>query len=237
MNTIKLSSRLQAVAELVKPEARVVDVGTDHGHIPVWLIQNEVSPYVYASDIAQGPLSRSRASAEKYGVDGKISFYLCDGLDLCRAEDVDTVIIAGMGGETAVNILKRAPWTREKEVILQPMSKLEVLRMWLYENGYAITREQLVRDSGVIYTIIKTSAGRPSDFPTGAELLVGREAVPRELHLELIKEQVKKISRAIDGMKSADNACTEMAGRLGEMQSVLRGLNLMLEGEGNGKNL
>ena len=228
MEIIKLSPRLLAIAGMVEQGDRVIDVGTDHGFIPVWLVQNGVSPRVYASDIVPGPLARARETSRTYGLEDKIEFYLCDGLAACRESDVDAVIIAGMGGEAIAGILERAHWTRGKKLILQPMSKHEALRGWLYGNGYKITGERLVRDSGIVYSIIPAVGGSVEREPTDAELLVGRDALPRELYEEYIRIQIEKIGRAADSIRSG-TAGDEGLARLDGMLSVRKGLRKLLE--------
>ena len=228
MDTIKLSPRLIAIAGLVDGGDRVVDVGTDHGFIPAWLVRNGISPRVYASDIVPGPLARARETARTYGLEDIIEFRLCDGLDACSDNDVDAVIIAGMGGEAIAGILERASWTRGKKLILQPMSKHETLRGWLYENGYKITGERLVRDAGIIYSIISAAGGSEEREPTDAELLAGKNALPRELYEEYVRIQIEKMSRAADSIRSGA-ARGEGLVRLEGMLSILEGLKKLLE--------
>ena len=109
MERIRLTPRLQAAAGFVRPGDRVADVGTDHGYLPVWLRQENVSPRVIASDIRPGPLASARASARRWEVEG-IDFRLCPGLRDIRSEEADTVVIAGMSGETMIGILAACAW-------------------------------------------------------------------------------------------------------------------------------
>ena len=112
METIRLSNRLQAVASWIAPCGTVADVGTDHGYLPVWLLQTHTAQRVIASDIHAGPLDRARRSAAEYSLENAIRFELCDGLQFAGADAADTVVIAGMGGETIITVLDAAPWTR-----------------------------------------------------------------------------------------------------------------------------
>ena len=127
MRPIELTPRLQAVAGLVPRGARLADVGTDHAYLPASLLQQGVIDTAVAADLRPGPLDRARATAERYGLTEQISFRLCDGLSGILPEEADTVVIAGMGGETIAAILSAAPWVREegKRLILQPMSAQE----------------------------------------------------------------------------------------------------------------
>lgn len=171
--SIKLSKRLQAVADAVPQNARVIDVGTDHAMIPVWLTQTERVAHAWASDIRPGPLESARRLIADTDCGNRISVRLTNGLAGFGPGDGDTVIIAGMGGETMINILREAPWTKENTLlILEPQSKQALLRSFLLENGYAIRRESLVEDAGRIYPIILANGG--SDTPhTPVELHIG----------------------------------------------------------------
>ena len=102
---LQLQPRLQLLADMVPFNSRLADVGTDHGYLPVWLLQQGRIPFAIASDINPDPLEHARQSAQEYGVDG-IDFRLCGGLDGIKPEEVDTIVIAGMGSNTIVGILK-----------------------------------------------------------------------------------------------------------------------------------
>jgi tRNA (adenine22-N1)-methyltransferase len=155
MKKIKLAKRLQALADCVPAGTAVADIGTDHGYIPIYLIQNRITDYVIASDIRPGPLTSARRSAEAYGVLDRIEFVQADGLTGITPGDVQTVLISGMGGETIRDILLAAVWTkRGVHLILQPQSKYALLCKWLGENGYVLVGGRLVQDDGRIYQIM-----------------------------------------------------------------------------------
>ena len=109
--------------------------------------------------IYTSPLQRARATAERWGLTERMDLRLGSGLDVLAPGEADTVVIAGMGGDTLVDILAAAPWCRETALLLQPMSRAEVLRPWLAANGFAIRRERLVQDRGVLYPILDVSGG------------------------------------------------------------------------------
>ena len=171
---IHLSPRLAAVAKLVPAEARPIDVGTDHAMVPVWLIQSGRCEQVLATDIRSGPLKSARALLMKTGTADCILLTQTDGLHGIGPADGDTVILAGMGGETMIAILAAAPWTKEKGtlLILEPQSKKADLRRWLRDNGYGVLSEQLVRDAGRIYPILTARRGESRSY-TEAELHLG----------------------------------------------------------------
>ena len=110
---LQLQPRLQCIASLVPKGARLADIGTDHGYLPVYLLQEGTIGHAIVSDINALPLAHARATAAEYGVTEKLDFRLCPGLAKLRPEECDTVAIAGMGGETILGILEAAPWTRD----------------------------------------------------------------------------------------------------------------------------
>jgi len=170
---IKLSKRLKAIVDEIPYGAAVIDVGTDHGLIPVFLALNSRASAVAASDIHPDPLQKAVILAEEKEVSDKIRFSVCDGLAAFTSADADCVVIAGMGGEVMVHILSEAPWTRDNTIlILQPQTKADALRFWLTQNGYRILREKLVEDAGRIYPVLVSCGGKSLPY-SEIECLLG----------------------------------------------------------------
>ncbi|MCD8088119.1 MAG: Nif3-like dinuclear metal center hexameric protein [Oscillospiraceae bacterium] len=168
-----LSPRLEAVAQAVPPGACVIDVGTDHARLPVWLVQMRRVRRVVATDLRPGPLEGAAALVAQTNTDDRIDLRLTDGLSGLEPEDGDTVVIAGMGGETMVSILSDAPWTKQGTLlILEPQTKQAELRSYLTKNGYVVMSERLVKDAGRIYPIL-TVRGGDSPAYSQAELYTG----------------------------------------------------------------
>lgn len=157
---LQLQPRLALLAALVPPGSRLADVGTDHGYLPVYLLQQGRIPSAIAADIGAEPLEHARRTAGEYNVTG-LELRLCDGLAAIHPDEVDTVAIAGMGGETIIHILENAPWTKDgsHELLLQPMTKAADLRRWLSVNGYTFTSERLVLDKGYLYPVLCVRGG------------------------------------------------------------------------------
>lgn len=202
---IYLSPRLQACAEYVPQGARIADVGTDHAYLPVWLIQNDrVTLPVAACDINEGPLERARSSAREYGVEDGIVFLLNNGLVGTDPGFADTVVIAGMGGETIMDIICGAGWDWEGHtLILQPMSKIYELCLGLYENGFYVERERLVRDAGEIYRVMLVKPGK-RNIPAPIELYVGCSDRSDPLFKEQAEGLIKKFRRMEQGMAASE---------------------------------
>ena len=196
-----------SVAAFVAPGSRVADVGTDHGYLPVWLIQNRICSEVIAADIRPGPLSSARRTALGWELQEKIRFVLSDGLEAIEPSLVDTVVMAGMGGETIVDILARAPWTlrQSTHLVLQPQSKLDILADWLYGTGYAVLDACLVKDAGRIYLVLSAQAGAGFAQCTNAQMQINRilmekrdPLLPSYLDLEM-----HRLQKSIHGLQQA----------------------------------
>ena len=156
MKEFELTPRLQAVAGLVPPGAALADVGTDHAYLPAWLLGRGLVRRAIAADINKGPLDRARLTAQQYGCTDQMEFRLCDGLAGIAPDEVDTIVIAGMGGETIAAILQAAAWVRDGRytLILQPMSAQPDLRSWLWRNGFSIKKEEIICEGDKLYNIL-----------------------------------------------------------------------------------
>lgn len=199
MKQIRLSNRLATAASYIREAAAVVDVGTDHGFLPVFLAQNNRARKITATDIKKGPLTRAKVTAKAYGVFDKIDFLLADGLAVLEGGGYDTVVIAGMGGETIIQILKKAGWTRGKNVslILQPQTKLFELAGWLGRNGFEVFDASLARDEGRLYIVLYAGAGSGGVFKSPLTILFEKHDI---LLPDYLDQLISKHRRALDGL-------------------------------------
>ncbi len=204
-----MNKRLEAIYDLIEDGRGVIDVGTDHGYIPAALAKNGYSGQIIASDINAGPLESARRTALNSGVQDKIQFVLCDGLEGCDPKAVDTIVIAGMGGDTICGILDGAEWcmTPEYTLILQPMTKAEVVRYWLAYNGYEFLNEELVKDSGTIYQIIRART-RENTRLSNAELFTGKFSLVKGnmLFPEYLQGLISRFATGIKGLEASKNS-------------------------------
>jgi len=211
---LELSPRLRLLADWVPQGAKLADVGTDHGYLPVWLRLHGRVVHAIASDLRPGPLDRARETGRVYGAEG-IDYRLCDGLSAITPEECDTVAIAGMGGENIVSILTAAPWTADGRhtLLLQPMTHAETLRRFLMEHHYAIVREALVLDRGTLYPVMEVRAGE-MDLSLG-QLLGGVRLLEDPLGDRYLIEKIVRLLSAVAGMnRSTDPVGREKADRL-----------------------
>ena len=171
---LPISNRLLTCAGFVYPGDRVADIGCDHGYLGIHLLLNGIAQSVIASDINEGPLHSALINAEKYGVKDRMTFYLSNGVKSIPRE-FDTMICAGMGGDTMVHILEDAPWLRNSQyrLILQCQSKTPMLRKYLSQQGWRICEESCLREipvhghGSLLAAGLSTADYRRVVFPAG----------------------------------------------------------------------
>lgn len=168
---LPISKRLLCCASMVTPGSRVADIGTDHGYLGIYLLQSGAARHVIACDLRKDPLENARRNAKLFGVDGEMELRLSDGLEKIRPDEVDTVVMAGMGGDLIQKILSQCPWRKREglQFILQPQSAGNVLRRWLCEDGFEIQREEPVQDGHFLYTVMDIRQGEPAPLTPGTE--------------------------------------------------------------------
>lgn len=190
-----LSNRLYAVAKMVTRDNVVADIGTDHGYVPIYLVKNGISPKAYAMDINEGPLKIARKNIALEGLQNKIITILSNGMDEMYSHMADTVVIAGMGGDLIVDILKRGRDVEGiKELVLSPHKRADLVRRYLCENHWIIEDEKMVLDSEKYYTIIKAHPGNEKKLYSEVELKYGRILLNnKDLVLESFLEKEKKM--------------------------------------------
>ncbi len=176
MKEVILSRRLKAIAGMVTEGSVPADVGCDHAHIPIWLIQTGRIRRAIALDVAEGPLKMAAMNLAEYGVDS-VELRKSDGLERLEAGEADTLIIAGMGGALTHRILEQYPEKVRsfREIILEPQSEVPQLRTWLRESGFTIVGEELVPEDGKYYPVMKVLP--PGRTPADRET----DEIPEEL--------------------------------------------------------
>ena len=175
-----MSRRMQKLASLVTEGNRLADVGTDHGYIPIALVQAGKIPSAIAMDVNRGPLARAEAHIREAGLATYIETRLSDGLRELGAEDADTVLIAGMGGMLILRILTEGipHLSGVEELILQPQSDVYRVRDWLQKHGYRVETEELVEEDGKYYPMMRAVRGQERRMEQ-AELYYGKSEVQR----------------------------------------------------------
>lgn len=176
MNNIRLDERLLAVSNFVRQGSIAADVGTDHAFLPVYLVQNRICKRVIACDINRLPLESAKRTVGRYSLECNIELRLSDGLQAINKGECSDIIIAGMGAELISEIINRCEWIRNRKInlILNPMTKPELLRRFLYANGFDILAETAVVSQAKHYTIINAVFDGKKSEPSLSEIWFGK---------------------------------------------------------------
>ena len=206
--SIHLSKRLARIASFVEPEARIADIGTDHAYIPIALAEAGTIDFAVASDIGAGPCAIARTNIANAGLQDKIVVRQADGLAGLRAEDgLDTIIIAGMGGQLMIDILEAGMTHLDgtESLILAPNRDDYTVRAWLAEHEFGILDEALLEDEGHVYPIIVAGQTRPEVPYTQADLILGPVLRKQrsELFLRELDRAIKTTTQVIQGLQQA----------------------------------
>lgn len=155
---IKLSKRLASIASNIDKEDKVVDIGCDHGYLSIYLKAVNGNKIVIATDINENALNMAKKNINKNSI--LIETRLGHGLDVIKHNEVDTIIISGMGGNTILNILKKNKLKYIKKIVIQSNTDIPLIRKYINKLGYTIKNEQLIIDKNIYYIIITFTKGR-----------------------------------------------------------------------------
>lgn len=227
---MELSKRLQAVADLVSTDLAVADVGTDHGYIPIYLIETGKCKKAFAMDVNQGPLFRARKHINEHGLESQIETRLSDGVKQLKEGECDAVVIAGMGGALTIKILEEGKpiFKNLTEFVLQPQSELHKVREYLIEQGYCVVAEDMVQEDGKFYPMMKVINGASDayhaiEFRYGKFLLSEKHPV-----LKAFLEKEKQTKRIILQNLQKENGL-HIEVRRNEIEDELEGIEYALQ--------
>ena len=182
---MEISQRLQAVAQFVTGPV-VADIGTDHGYIPIYLVQTGKAKKVIAADVRPGPLARAREHIAQYGL---------------TPGEVQTVVVSGLGGMLLCSLLEEgaAVVASVKQLVLQPQLDVPAVRDAVHRCGFAICQEQMVYEEGKFYTVLDCIRGEEAPY-NKAELRFGRRNIEKRCpvlreYLRYLWQQTKKQRR------------------------------------------
>lgn len=199
------------VASFVRQGSIVADIGTDHAYLPVYLISHGISKKAFAADIGRGPLLNAEKTVTEYGLNDKITLVLSDGLKKIDLSAVDTVILAGMGGDLIKDILSCADIEQLKKIhiIAQPQSHAEKVRGFLTQNGFEIEREDICLDSKHVYICMSASFTGRTEYPCSYEYYGELIKNNNELVRPFIKNQIMHMRKKLDALMKASSSSEE----------------------------
>ena len=213
---IKLSKRLEHVASYVKKNSIVIDVGTDHGLLPMYLIENKIAKKAIASDVVPSIVEKTKDAVLMNGFSDDIKVVLSDGLKNINDKkilgiDTDTIIIAGMGGILTSDILKaKKDYLKNKTLILSPHRDDELVRRTLHELGFKITSEEVLEDrEDKFYHIICAKEGKDTnykdiDYKLGKKL-INKKHKDKEL-IKFLNHLISKNKNVIEKLSLSKNS-------------------------------
>ena len=154
---IRISDRLRIVAHMCDKGAVVADIGTDHGYLPIYLVQEGIAPSAIAMDLRKGPLEKAKKHICDNCLEDRIQTRLSDGLEKLSKNEADIITICGMGGRLIADIVTKGMnvITRNTTLIVSPQSEVGDFRHFLVSQGLVVDDEQMLKEDGKYYFIIK----------------------------------------------------------------------------------
>lgn len=233
MNEQKLSKRLEKVAHFIEPQSRIADIGSDHAYLPCYAVLEGFASFAIAGEISDGPFRSAQNQVEKTGLLAQISVRKGDGLEVLEPSDeVDTVVIAGMGGPLIANILEndKRKLARVKRLILQPNIAAKRIREWGAREQFQITAEEIIEEDHKIYEILVLErSNEPVDYSEdelffGPMLLKEKNAIFRA-KWQHERDTWKKITENIEKQgKTSENEAklAELHAQIKRVEDVLK---------------
>ena len=201
-----LDKRLVTCAKLCTGDF-VCDVGTDHGYLPCFMIKENMCKKALACDVAPMPLKSAEEHINREGLSDRIKTVLSDGLDNVPPEGITDVVMAGMGGELIARLLEKCPWVKNGvNLVLQPMTKWDVLRKWLYDNGFEVKKELACTEGQFAYSVMQAVyTGKTPSYDCDDRYLQFGFVKPEGEGKEYIARQAKRIFVAGSGMMKSED--------------------------------
>lgn len=204
---MRISKRLLKIVEMIDKNKVVFDVGSDHALLPCFLIMNDITDKAYAGEITEGPNKKSIENINRYDLDGKVIPVLSDGLQNA-SDDVEVVVIAGMGFHTIKHILDSCNIEKYEYFIVQSNNDVDKLRKYISDHNYTIIDENIVHDD-FYYQIIKFSSKYHDNYDDisvkyGPILLEKKDDVFIE-YLEYYCKHLKQINKKANKDEYAKN--------------------------------
>jgi len=218
MKNISIDDRLKSIALLVDKCDSIADIGTDHGYLPIYLINNNIAKYAYACDVATGPLNSAKENIAKYQLEDKITTILSDGLE--KVPYVNTVIMAGMGGNLIAQLLNNKKLNYDT-YILQANNNIDDLRRYLTNNNYEIIDEVVTYAHKKYYEIIKVVKG----FQSLNELQIKYGPINLIKKTSLFKEKwtnvLSKYESILNEFKGSESEKDRLLNEVKELKEIL----------------
>lgn len=219
---MELSLRMEQVMTMTEACTVAADVGCDHGYVAMELVRRGIAKHVIAMDVRSGPLSRAWAHIEREQLTAQVQCRLSDGLEKLEPEEVEEIIIAGMGGPLIVQILENGceKFSRVHTMVLQPQSEISEVRRYLHKNGWKIAKEAMVIEEGKYYTVLQVKVGEeqyesPVEYRYGTCLLREKS----EVLYDYLKQEERQYRHICDRLQKENTQKAKE--RLQELKQLL----------------
>lgn len=204
----------------------MADIGSDHALLPLWLLENGKTDSAIAGELGDGPFLRAKEAGLVHGQKKNFSVRQGDGLQVLLPAEVETVVIAGMGGDLIAEILG---YSLEKSrsfarYILQPMKHEAVLRKWLTEQGWRIRKERLILENEKYYAAMEVFPGKNAEKLSDLEVLLGPCLLQsKEENVQVwLRRMQQKYERIAQSVANSHTASEEEKGRWRMRAAALR---------------
>ncbi len=226
---LDISIRLKTIASMVDKCEVLVDVGTDHAYIPIYLVKKQICDKAIASDINKGPVEKARLNVAMEGLKEKIQCRLGGGFSTVRTSEVDVVVIAGMGGNLIRDIILEHEnvFKNLQYAVLQPVQNPEVLREFIYKKGYEILDEELCFEDEKYYQIIKVKFNnKPVNikeiyYEVGQKLIEKKHPLLKDFLIHLVNKYKKILNLIKDDTELAKKRKIQISHKLKELEELI----------------
>ncbi len=232
---VVLKGRLKLIYDMIPPCDILSDIGTDHALIPAYALLNDRCKKAVACDVKPGPLERAERTRRKYLLENSMELRMGSGLQPISEQEADVIVLAGMGGILitelileSINIAETANY-----ILIQPMTHQELIRPFLWENGFEIVNEALTHEGNKLYQVILARyTGIRKVNTERIRELIGDILIKKNdpLLKDWVKDHIKKQKKAVSGLKSAKS--TYDAEKIETEEKLLKELTVLFNSLG-----
>ncbi|WP_053219147.1 tRNA (adenine(22)-N(1))-methyltransferase [Virgibacillus senegalensis] len=207
MNERLVSDRLKCVASFLPKGAWFADIGSDHAYLPVYVCKRDKQAAAIAGELNEGPYQSAKKTVTAEGLTNRIEVRKGNGLAILSANEVNQVVIAGMGGSLISGILEdgKQKLAGVEQIVAQPNVEARAVRVWLQNNGFRLNGESILEEAGHIYEVLSAVRDKHTAKMTEKELLLGPYLMKEgsDVFQTKWKAEIAKRERVIKQMKQA----------------------------------
>lgn len=204
-----ITPRLKCIIKHIN-EDKIADIGTDHAYVPIYLIENNISKYAIAGDVRQGPVDIAKSNVFKHNLSDYIDVRLGSGLSVINVGEIDTVIIAGMGGQLISEIIDTdIDKIRNCKLVLQPMNAQYELRKYLINNNFTILEEDIAIEGFKVYNVMVVKFQTQDKFESDIEYHLPKYLKKHKYYKNLYNKKHREFTKVIKGLEHSNDINSE----------------------------